>query len=386
MIRSILDTDWYKLTIGQVVFNQFIGVRAHYKFFNRNNTPFPVGFQSLLQDEVEKLSDLKMTDQEYAWLSQYKYFKPSYLEWLKEYSFNPSEVKINQEDGGNLSIDINGPWYRTIFWEVPLMATISELYFQNKTPDRDWIKRLINKSEAMSKAGCKWADFGTRRRFSFNVQDTVVRTCAGRISGFLGTSNPHLAMSYGCQPIGTTAHEGPMSMQVLYGLKQSNVAWMDAWIKEYRGKLGIALCDTLTTDVFLRDFDSYYARVFDGVRQDSGDPLAFAEKIIRHYAKLNIDPKSKRIVFSDNLNAEKAIKIQETYGNDIQISFGIGTNLSNDVGVKPLNMVIKLVGVGGDQFTDEWPSGNCIKLSDEKGKYTGSNEDILLAKRELQCF
>lgn len=377
MIISLLDTDFYKILMGQVVFNQFPNVRAHYRFFNRNNAPFASGFKKELEHTLEQLSAVKLSETEYKWLCNFKYLKPHFLEWFRNYSFCPGEVNIRQYDE-QLFIDIAGPWYKTIYWEVPLMAIISELYFKGATPDREWEGKLADKAKLLSSAGVRWADFGTRRRFSRKVQDKVVAT-ASEYKGFLGTSNVRLAMTYNCRPIGTTAHEGPMAMQVLSGLRNANVAWMDAWIKEYRGELGIALPDTLTTDVFLKDFDGYYARVFDGVRQDSGDPFEFGEKMLKHYRGLKIDPRSKRIIFSDNLNAEKAIKLNEAFSDFIQPAFGIGTNLTNDVGVKPLNMVIKLVAVDNRQV-----EGSCVKLSDEKGKYTGEEKDISRAKEILK--
>jgi nicotinate phosphoribosyltransferase len=206
------------------------------------------------------------------------------------------------------------------------------------------------------------------------VQDKLNSVMQHFHSGFKGTSNPYFAMKYKLNPIGTYAHEAVMAMQVMYGAKDSNLAWMEYWCKEYDGYMRIALTDTLTTDIFLRDFDYKTANEFAGVRQDSGDPFEFGEKLIQHYEKLGIDPKTKKIVFSDSLDADKAVALHERFSDRIQCVMGIGTHLTNDCGHKPLNMVIKLTAFGGKPV---------VKLSDDKGKHTGNPETIEKIKNEL---
>jgi nicotinate phosphoribosyltransferase len=220
------------------------------------------------------------------------------------YRFDPGEVVV-QQDGGNLTVFIKGRWFRTIFWEVRLMAIISELYFRmtGKTPDVETNNRIITKAKKMSEAGCLWADFGTRRRFDFKVQDAVCHLMKGT-KGFLGTSNVYLAMKHDIKPIGTSAHEMVMGLSAKYGVTMANKMWLVHWANYFQGLNGIALTDTFTTDVFLRDFDSLYARLFDGVRQDSGDPSEWGRKMLDHYKKLGIDTHTKKFVFSDGLDPD----------------------------------------------------------------------------------
>jgi nicotinate phosphoribosyltransferase len=398
IIPSLLDTDHYKITMGQVVFNQFPGARVHYEFINRGRTPFPPGFAKDLCHEVRQLADLQATPREIAWLQRIgtrdeergtsepphpspltprPCFKRTYLEWLAHYRFNPEEVAIRQS-GGNLDIAVEGPWYRTIFWEIPLLSLVSELYFRQCRPLEGWIERIETKAERMAAAGVHWADFGTRRRFSLAVQDKVNEVMSAYRPLFLGTSNPFLAMKYGLTPIGTYAHEAPMAMQALSGLVTCDKQWIDAWVREYDGDLGIALTDTLTTDYFLRSFGRKEAKLFDGVRQDSGQPRVIAERIIAHYQALDIDPRSKRIIFSDRLTDDSIIALHRQFSSRIMVSGGIGTYLTNDVGHQPLNIVIKLTAAdSGHGFVP------VVKLSDDAGKHTGDARRLTAVYAEL---
>jgi nicotinate phosphoribosyltransferase len=378
IIHSLLDTDHYKLTMGQVIFNQFPRARAHYRFFNRGRTPFPEGFAEALRAQVQQLGELRATAGEIDWLaSAVPYFKPTYLEWLAHYRFDPSEVTIRQESG-TLEIEIHGPWYRTVLWEVPILALVSELYFTGRRPADDWAERIRAKAERMASAGIHWADFGTRRRFSAAVQDKVNEVMRVYRPHFLGTSNPHLAMKYDLPPIGTYAHEAPMAMQVVVGPGACNSAWMEAWVREYEGELGIALTDTVTSVHFFRHLGRRDARLFEGVRQDSGQPPVIAEMALARYKELGIDPHFKQIIFSDNLTDAKLIALHEQFNNRIRVSGGIGTYLTNDVGHPPLNIVIKLVAA--DFGHGPVP---VVKLSDDPGKHTGEAQRISAARLEL---
>ena len=382
MIRSFFDTDLYKITMGQVVLNQFPEVEVVYQFINRNKTPFPKGFAGTLKRYVERcLPDMRPDKSEIGWLkANVRYLKHTYLDWLKGYQFDPAEVRIEQEDG-NLAVVVSGPWYRTIYWEVPLLAVISELYYEESKikPCKDWEERIDQKGEILTCHGCHWADFGTRRRFSYDVQDEVCRHFH-KLQGFLGTSNPCLAMKYNVRPMGTYAHEAVMAMQVRHGFNYCNAAWMEAWVKEYQGDLGIALPDTVTTDYFLKhQFNMMFSKLFDGIRHDSGDPFEFGEKVIKHYQGLGIDSRSKRLVFSDGLNAQKLVELNHRFNDRIMVSGGIGTNLSNDVGAKPLNIVMKLTHADFG-----WGPVATVKLSDEPGKYTGDEARIKRAKEDLK--
>ncbi len=380
ILTSMLDEDCYKLFMGQVVFHDFPEAIVTYEFINRGKTEFPPGFADELNWQLELMATLEMTDKESLFLKGIPGMRPTYVEWLRGYRFDPSEVVV-QQDGGALSVFIKGPWYRTIFWEVRLMAIISELYFKmtGKEADKLTMDRMIDKAKQMSDAGCLWADFGTRRRFSFDNQDRLV-FAHKRFKGFIGTSNVYLAMKHNVKPIGTSAHEMVMGLSAKYGVKMANKMWMVHWSNHYRGLNGIALTDTFTTDVFRRDWDSLYARLFDGVRQDSGDPEIWGEQMIAHYRYLGIDLKSKKFVFSDGLDPNTFIRLTNKFKEYVQVIGGIGTNLTNDCGpnVKPLNIVIKLASANFGQGSVE-----VVKLSDVPGKHTGCPEAIRKVKEEL---
>jgi nicotinate phosphoribosyltransferase len=378
IIQSLLDTDHYKITMGQVIFHQFPRAVVQYRFFARTATVFPDGFAETLRHHLDALADLQARPEEIAWLQTHvRYLKPTYLEWLAHYRFDPREVAVRQEDG-RLAVTATGSWYRTVFWEVPLLALVSELYFAGRRPADDWQERIQVKARRMADAGVHWVDFGTRRRFSFAVQDTVNEVMRGYRPFFLGTSNPYLAMKYDLTPFGTYAHEGPMAMQALVGVRGCNQAWVEVWVREYQGDLGIALTDTVTTPYFLRHFGLKETKLFDGMRQDSGVPAAVGELIVRHYESLNVDPRCKRIIFSDSLTDDKLIALYRQFHDRILVTGGIGTFLTNDVGHTPLNIVMKLVAA--DFGDGPVPT---VKLSDDPGKYTGDPQRIAQSLEEL---
>jgi nicotinate phosphoribosyltransferase len=385
MLYSILDNDLYKFTMQNAVVKLFPRSKVRYQFINRGKTPFPDGFAETLRKEIAKMADISLSFEEKEYLrARCYYFDPTYFDFLMGFRFDPSEVGVIQKDG-DLQILIEGYWYRTILWEVPLMAIISELYFkmtaQSIYPENKIIDLAKEKAARFNLLGVNVADFGTRRRYSLENHDRIINTLKiyGKPS-FVGTSNVHLAMKYDVTPIGTHAHEWFMYHGAKYGYKMANKLALDNWVEVYRGDLGIALSDTYTTGVFFRAFDTKLAKLFDGVRQDSGDPIEFAEKTIEHYKKLRIDPVSKTIIFSDGLNPDNVEKIARCCRNRIKISFGIGTNLTNDVGVTPLNIVIKMIQARAEN--EEW--SHTVKLSDAPGKYTGDEETIRLCKSILQ--
>ena len=384
MIQSILDNDLYKFTMQNAVIKIFPRAKVKYQFINRGKTEFPEGFGEKLRKEIAKFSNLKLADEEKDFLEKKCYYlDPTYLDFLKGYRYDPSEVGVIQK-GGEIQIHIEGYWYRTILWEVPLMALISELYFkltnQETYDEAKIIETARKKATKFNMLGVSVADFGTRRRYSFENHDRIVKALKnyGKPS-IIGTSNVFFAKKYDLIPVGTHAHEWFMFHAAKYGYKMSNKLALDNWVRVYRGDLGIALSDTFTSDVFFDAFDTKFAKLFDGLRQDSGNPTEFANKTIEHYKKLRIDPKSKTIIFSDGLNPEKVEEIANCCQSKIKISFGIGTNFTNDVGVKPLNMVIKIIEAKAEG--QEWTP--TIKLSDTKGKYTGDEESIKLCKSLL---
>ncbi|ALR31770.1 nicotinate phosphoribosyltransferase [Chryseobacterium sp. IHB B 17019] len=384
-LNSILDNDFYKITMQNAVVKLFPSSIVKYEFINRGKHQFPEGFSVALREAVNKMAELKLTKEEKKFMARTcPYIDLPYLDFLEGYHYDPSEVKIHQE-GTDLSVTVEGLWYRTILWEVPLLALISELHYLMNHLERDSnemvMNKTIEKADSLAKLGVNFAEFGTRRRHSYKVQSLVMDALTQKKdSTFIGSSNVHFAMKYGVKPIGTHAHEWFMFHGAEYGFKMANELALEHWVDVYRGDLGVALSDTYTTDVFFQQFDKKFAKLFDGVRHDSGDPLEFADKTIAHYQRHGINPLFKYIIFSDALNLEKVEEITNYCNGKIGISFGIGTNLTNDVGVKPMNIVMKLIGVQAPNH--EWiPT---VKLSDEHGKYTGDPKMIELAKEFLR--
>ncbi len=384
-LNSILDNDFYKITMQNAVVKLFPSSIVKYEFINRGKHQFPEGFDAALREAVNKMAELKLTKEEKKFMARTcPYIDLPYLDFLEGYHYDPSEVKIHQE-GSELSVTVEGLWYRTILWEVPLLALISELHYEMNHMERDSnevvMSKTLEKADALAKLGVNFAEFGTRRRHSHKVQNLVMEALMQKKdSTFIGTSNVHFAMKYGVKPIGTHAHEWFMFHAAEYGFKMANELALEHWVDVYRGDLGVALSDTYTTDVFFQQFDKKFAKLFDGVRHDSGDPLEFADKTIAHYQKHGINPLFKYIIFSDGLNLEKVEEITRYCSGKIGISFGIGTNLTNDVGLKPMNIVMKLIGVQAPN-KELIPT---VKLSDEHGKYTGDPKMIELAKEFLR--
>ena len=381
VLTSLLDNDFYKFTMQCGVVQLFPKTKARYTFINRGKHEFPEGFDKALRAAVDAMADLKLTKDEKAFLvKNCPYLSPLYLDFLEGYRYDPSEVHITQE-GNDLKVTVEGHWYRTILWEVPLLSIISELYYQltNATAwtDAQVIANTREKELLYKELGVVFAEFGTRRRHSYHVHDIVMRTLLeGYGSTFIGSSNVHFAMKYKVKPIGTHAHEWFMFHAAEYSYKMANALSLEHWVDVYRGDLGVALSDTYTTDVFFKQFDKKFSKLFDGVRHDSGDPIVFAEKTIAHYKKTGIDPLSKYIIFSDGLNPKKVQSITEASKGKIGISFGIGTDLTNDVGLRPMNIVMKLTEVLTSD--NEWVP--TVKLSDEPNKHTGDPKMIALAK------
>ncbi|WP_010250966.1 nicotinate phosphoribosyltransferase [Myroides injenensis] len=384
IITSILDNDFYKFTMQYAAIKQFPYAKAAYIFINRGEHKYPPGFAEALRAAVDEMAKLRLTKAEKSFLQKTcPYLDPTYLDFLQGYHYDPSEIEISQE-GDELQVSIRGYWYRTILWEVPLMSIICELYYRMTNSERDSAEKVIEttrtKIENYKKLGVTIAEFGTRRRHSYAVHQLVVETLK-KYGGdtFIGTSNVHLAMKYGTKPIGTHAHEWFMFHAAKYGFKMANSTGLEHWVDTYRGDLGIALTDTYTSKVFFEQFDKKFAKLFDGVRHDSGDPLEFADMTIAHYKSLNIDPTSKTIIFSDGLNPEKVERIAKHCKGKIGMSFGIGTDFTNDVGLEAMNIVIKMTQAlpEGGHWTD------VVKLSDEPKKHTGTPEMIELAQRLL---
>ena len=386
-LPSILDNDFYKFTMQHAVIKLFPYAKARYAFINRGKHEFPQGFSKKLAEAIDALKNLKLTaDEKDFLLKTCPYLDATYLDFLEGYRYNPNEVTITQ-NGSDLEVTIEGMWYRTILWEVPIMALICELYYQttNQSPESDTLiaDKALHKMNLYNDLQINIAEFGTRRRHSFHTHDLVVKTLTEQGKpGFVGTSNVYLAMKHKTKPIGTHAHEWFMFHAAKYGYKMANRQGLDHWVDVYRGDLGIALTDTYTTDIFLQQFDKKLGKLFDGVRHDSGNPLEFADKIIHRYQQLGIDPRLKSIIFSDGLNAKKVEEITNYCRGKIGLSFGIGTDFTNDVGLKPLNIVLKMTEALPQN--EDWTG--VVKLSDEPMKNTGKQRDIRLAKEVLNLM
>ena len=383
IIKDFTDNDLYKFTTMNAIQKKFPDAEVVYRFVNRGNTAFPEGFAGALREEIDAMRDLVLSDKEEQFMRRKCYYFDSvFFDLLKGFRFDPDEVMICQE-GGHLDVEIRGLWYRTVLWEVPVMAIISELYFRmtNQRPVKVE-ENAMAKAFRFTEIGAEVSEFGTRRRFSFDVQDRVVKILKEQSGEFMkGSSNVFLAMKYNLTPMGTHPHEWFMYHGAHYGYRSANAMALANWVDVYDGNLGIALTDTYTTDNFFSSFDTQYAKLFDGLRWDSGDPFVFTEKALRHYREKRIDPKTKTVVYSDALDLEGVEKIKSFVNGRLHDVYGIGTFLTNDVGVTPLNMVIKLFECkpqGGKEF---WP---VVKLSDVEGKHTGDPEEIDLCRRLLR--
>lgn len=404
IIKSMMDTDLYTLTVMYFYMQKMNRAVGTFTFFDRNKMSFPKGFDKALQKEVDHMGTLTFKDDEVDFLKEKLYYLPPFFfDFIKCVKFDTSMIDIKQDEDGKLHVTAEGHLYKALLWEVPLLATISELYYKMNGYDLDneeslscVYKKTFEKGRVLLDNYVKFSEFGTRRRASRAVHDTVVKALAdannrvkdniiissvdGMIvpSNLSGTSNLELAMKYNLTPIGTMSHQLISSVGALFGYNEANFLAMKWWQEIYNADLGVFLTDTFTTDVFIRNFSKTYAKLLDGVRQDSGCPYEYTDKIVNKYKSLNINPLSKAITYSDALTVEKAISINNYAKDKINPQFGIGTHFTNDIdGINPCNIVMKLTRVKLTENTD-WC--DCIKLSDSKGKHTGNVETINHAK------
>lgn len=374
ILTSLLDTDAYKLHMQQAVFHYYPNVTVAAEFRCRNSDQLGV-YVDQIKHQISLMEQLSLTEDEFNYLNTIPYFKSDYLNWLKNWHYDSRLVTI-RNDNGLLYIRIEGKWLDVILWEVPLLAVISEVAHRNRTPDigvKEAISHLKSKlakfaqdTKQLDLSQFKLMDFGTRRRYSFAVQDAVVCYLKAHFPKFNSTSNYLLAYQHGLNPVGTQAHEWFQAHQRLTpNLSDCQHKALQVWLDEYPHNLGIALTDCITMDAFLKDFDLNFATRYQGLRHDSGDPIEWGEKAIAHYQYYGIDPKTKTLVFSDSLNFDKAIKIYQHFYNRVKLSFGMGGHLACDIPTTPtsntksLNIVIKLVECNGLPVA---------KLSDSPGK------------------
>ena len=368
IIDSLLDTDLYKFNMDQVIFHKHTDLNGEYHFRCRNQgVRFTAEMVQEISDQVDHLCTLRFTDDELKYLRSIRFIKPDYVEFLRLWHPIRDYVEINRTEDGKLQVKVRGPLFSAMQFEIYLLEIINEVYFR-MAYDYDHLLgaarfKLENKFKCFhsGKYSFKFAEFGCRRRLSREWQDEVVRRFKEETSNMVGTSNVFLAKKYGLTPIGTFAHE---FVQMYQGIPKIPLAYtnyyaLKDWYSEYKGDNGTALTDTVTTDLFLLDFDRAMSNNFTGVRHDSGDPIEWGEKMIRHYEKFGIDPKTKTLLFSDSLNFDKAQALFDHFRDRTKVSFGIGTFVSNDTNVDPLNIVIKLQYVNGNPVA---------KLSDAQGK------------------
>lgn len=376
IITSLLENDMYKFSMGQAIYHQFSDYKTTWTFKCRNtDVKFTAEMVEEIKEQIKAYCGLRFTEDELTYLENIKWIKGSYVDFLRLWQPRFEDFEITADAECGLSIETRGTWLNTSMYEIPTLAIVNEVYFRMNY-DYDTLitsfKERLEEKFANLKSG-KWyvgvfSEFGLRRRLSAEAQKLVVEKfshlndtahCASR---FVGTSNVYLAKKFGLTPVGTMAHEWIMC--VGQGNHKHNPAYsnwyaLDAWVKEYGVLNGTALTDAITTDCFLKDFQLTYATLFSGVRHDSGDPIEWGEKMIKHYENLGIDAKTKTLLFSDSLNFERADKLFRHFNGRAKVAFGIGTYLSNDTIATPLNIVMKTTLCNGQDVA---------KISDTPGK------------------
>ena len=390
IINSLLDTDLYKFTMMQVVLHRFPGAQVEYRFKCRTPGIDLVPYIDQIKAQIAHLCTLRFDERELEYLRQMRFIKSDFVDFLSLFQMNQKYISVKPADPsdgksapGEIDIIIRGPWLYTILFEIPVLAIVNELYFRNTValPDYDEGRRRLDAkirsiTEDPQLAGIRIADYGSRRRFSRRWHEEVLQTCKAKLGvRFAGTSNVLFAMKQGLVPLGTMAHEYLQACQALGPrLRDSQTFGFEMWAKEYRGDLGIALADVFGFDAFLRDFDMYFCKLFDGARHDSGDPFAWGERLIAHYAANRVNPATKTLVFSDSLNFDVAKKLYLRFKDRVVIAFGVGTNLTNDLGYTPLQIVIKMVRCNGQPVA---------KLSDTPSKNMCDDEAYIQYLRQV---
>ncbi|MDZ7918557.1 nicotinate phosphoribosyltransferase [Rhodoferax sp.] len=394
IIASLLDTDLYKFTMMQVVLHQFPGAQVEYRFKCRNPGMNLAAHAEDIRAEIRSLCELRFQDEELAYLRSLRFIKSDFVDFLGLFKLNEKYITVTPLPTGELDIVIEGPWLHTILFEIPVLAIVNEVYFRNTQPQPDLDegrRRLDTKIAELRVAGLgdlKIADYGTRRRFSRAWHEEVLRVLAAKLGTvhspgrtgaapgqLAGTSNVLQAMRMGLLPLGTMAHEYLQASQALGPrLRDSQIFAFESWAREYRGDLGIALSDVYGMNAFLRDFDMYFCKLFDGARHDSGDPFNWGERMLEHYLRNRVNPRTKTLIFSDGLTVPRTIELYQQFRGRCQLAFGIGTNLTNDLGYEPLQIVIKMVRCNGQPVA---------KLSDTPSKNMCDDEKYLAYLRQV---
>ena len=395
IIKHFTDDDLYKFSMCCAIINCFPRAMVRYQFVDRNNTVYPKGFADALREQIKMLEDLRFTDEEQAFMERRCYYMPRWFyTYLKGFRYDSRWVTVSQDAEGHLHVEFEGYWHQTVLLEVKVLAIISELsHIMNgdiaKVDYDEYYRRSYDKAVRMLDGGLTIADFGCRRRLSFEAERTVVRAFCDAskvVKGpgkFTGSSTVWLAKEFDLQPIGTMAHEFVSSIAGMYGPQEANHIAMDMWQKTFIGSLGIFLYDTFGFKAFSDNFSEHFARVFSGLRVDSGDNLEQLEKICNKYREFSIDPASKQVVFSNALDTDSALALHKAVAGRVQDSYGIGTHLTCDfgyLGIKPMNIVIKLIA---SKITEKREWNDTCKMSEDAGKYTGKQETFETFKKLL---
>jgi len=372
IIESLLDTDLYKFTMMQVVLHQFPAAQVQYRYHCRTPNVNLRPYLDEIRTEIHSLCQLRFTEPELDYLAGLRFIKSDFIDFLRLFHLPERCISVTEGAGlgnnsGEISITVCGPWLHTILFEIPVLAIVNEVYFRHACPAPDWdegrtrLREKIRLVQDEPGVNFRVAEYGTRRRFSRRWHEEVLTTLKTHMGASLaGTSNVDLARRHNVLPLGTMGHEYLQACQALGPrLRDSQVFALEVWAREYRGDLGIALADTYGLDAFLRDFDMYFCKLFDGARHDSGDPFIWGERMLAHYQANRVDPAGKALVFSDALTFPRALALARRFGTRCKVSFGIGTNLTNDLGVEPLAIVMKMVRCNGQPVA---------KLSDAPGK------------------
>ncbi|MBO9689792.1 MAG: nicotinate phosphoribosyltransferase [Mitsuaria chitosanitabida] len=388
VIRSLLETDLYKFTMWQAMLHRHPQAQAEYRFACRNTPQYPLAeLVADLERELDHLCSLTFQKDELDYLRSLRFMRPDFIDLLRIFRFQRDFIHV-AADGDKLDIVVRGPQVHVMGFEIFVLAMVNELYFRRfdhgpaiaegrrRLTEKVAAIRAFARDEAPRRHPFQFFDFGLRRRFSGDWHAEVLRTLRDELpETFRGTSNVLLAKELGLVPIGTMAHEYLQTYQATgVRLRDHQKAALEDWVQEYRGDLGIALTDVISMDAFLADFDLYFAKLFDGLRHDSGEPVAWGEKALAHYDKLRIDTNSKRLVFSDALDMPKALALYRHFADRVQLGFGIGTKLSNDMGLATLNIVMKLTHVNGQPVA---------KLSDSPGKTMCEDQTFLAYLRQV---
>jgi len=383
MILSILDTDLYKFTTSYAYMKLYPSAIGTFEYVDRNNTVYDKDFLDEVTLKIGYLDFASLNPAESKAIKENKWltrFIPMvYWEWLERFRFEPSKIRVWLDEDGHLHIRVTDYLYKVTLYEVPILYTVSECYykFYKQQADIDLMyKNIAEKVEFANKENLIFSEFGTRRRYSYHVHDLIVKYLKDHSKTCVGTSNVHFALKYDMMPCGTFPHEWVMFHGAIWGYQQANELAMRDWVRCYDGDLGTVLVDTYTTKFFISQFSRKYSKLFDGPRLDSGDEKELGDLFIEHYKSMNINPMTKTLVMSNALTFPKFKEIRDYFKDRINVVAGIGTNLTNDCGVTPLNEVMKLIEVRQNINSPMLP---CIKRSDDKGKRLGNaaQHDIL---------